>query len=74
MDKKERNGQECQGSLQGAPEAELVRWDQVGAERVSRGQALKQHGAVFQEARQAQVPCLLTRVSLPTWPSSGKSA
>lgn len=46
MDKKGEEWPGCQGSLQGAPEAELVRWDQVGAERVSRGQALKQHGAV----------------------------
>lgn len=46
MDRRERNGQGVRESA-GAPEAELVRWDQVRAERVSRGQkALKQHGAV----------------------------
>ena len=35
MGKKEEEWAGCQGSLQGPLEAQLVRWDQVGAEQVS---------------------------------------
>ena len=35
MGKKGEEWAGCQGSLQGPLEAQLVRWDQVGAEQVS---------------------------------------
>lgn len=62
----------CQGSLQGPPEAELVRWDQVGAERVSEA---KHYSSTVPSRNEASSGALPAHVcSLPTWPSSGKSA